>query len=71
MLNSKSDVFKRYLVSALVTFAAGFALVVTPELQTLSLESLEDGALFGLVIAGVRAGIKALFEMSLNIGSGQ
>lgn len=53
---------KRWLVSTGVTFLAGFAIAVLPKIDTLSLSSLGDGALVGVVFAGVRAGVKAALE---------
>lgn len=53
---------KRWVVSSLVTFGAGFAIAVVPQLDALSLDSLKDGAVVGVVFAGVRAGVKAVLE---------
>lgn len=52
-----------YIKSALITFCAGVAIVVIPELDSLSLEAVENGALVGLMFAGVRTGIKLVLEM--------
>ena len=57
-----SENTKRWLISTGVTFAAGFAVAVLPQIDTLSLESLRDGALVGVLFAGVRAGVKAILE---------
>lgn len=53
---------KRWLISTGVTFAAGFAIAVIPQLDSLELSSLKDGALVGVIFAGVRAGVKAALE---------
>lgn len=58
-----SDTTKRWLISALVTFATGFAIAILPQIDSLSLESPQDGALLGIVLVGVRAGIKAILEL--------
>jgi hypothetical protein len=57
---------KELIKSAVITFVAGFALVVIPELDTLSLDSLQDGTVVGLLFAGVRTGLKMLLEMYLT-----
>lgn len=54
---------KRWLISTGTTFVAGFAIAVLPQIDTISLESLQNGALVGLVFAGVRAGFKAVLEL--------
>lgn len=54
--------WKRYLVSAAVTFAAGFALSLIADIDKLTLESLADGTLVGVIFAGVRTGVKLVAE---------
>lgn len=54
--------WKRYLVSSLLTFIAGFCLVFVNEIDNLSLEAVKDGALIGVLFVSVRAGVKALVE---------
>ncbi len=56
----------RYVKSTAVTFVAGFAIVVAPQLESLSLDSVTDGALVGLVFAGARLGIKMVLELYLT-----
>ncbi len=60
-----SDTTRRYVISTLITFAAGFLVVVTPEVQVLTVDTLQHGALLGIFVAGVRAGVKALAEAYL------
>jgi len=60
------ETLQRYLISSAVTFFAGFAVAVLPLLDNLTLESIKNGALFGLVFVGVRAGLKALLEAFLS-----
>lgn len=50
---------KRHLISALQTFVAGFLLGISP---LISSENIGKATVFALVMAGVRAGIKALYE---------
>ena len=54
---------KRHIISALVTFATGFAIVILPELDNLSVGNLSNAVLWGLVFTGLRGGIKALLEL--------
>lgn len=53
---------KRWLISTGVTFAAGFAIALLSQIDSISLSSLRDGALVGVVFAGIRAGVKAVLE---------
>lgn len=58
-----SEHWKRYAWSSGVTFLAAFGLVVLPQLKDMSWESLGGGALVGLLLVGVRAGLKAVVEL--------
>jgi len=57
--------YKKYIVSSIVTFITGFALVLVANIDSLSLESLKAGALTGLLFTAIRAGIKAVAEWFL------
>ena len=57
-----SETTVRYIISTVITFTAGFLVVVTPEVQTLSVDAVQDGAMIGLILAGARAGVKAVAE---------
>lgn len=48
--------------STIITFAAGFAIAVVPHIDALTMDSLWDGSLVGLVFAGARTGIKVVIE---------
>lgn len=50
------------LKSTIITFAAGFAIAVVPHMDALTMDSIKDGSLLGLVFAGVRTGIKVVLE---------
>lgn len=54
-----------HIKSALITFFVGFALVVLPDIDTITLTSLADGTVAGLLFAAVRGGVKALLELFL------
>lgn len=53
---------KKYIFSSIVTFITGFSIAILPMLDSLTLESFENGAITGLIFAGIRAGFKALLE---------
>lgn len=57
------ETIKRYVISTVVTFFAGFAIAVLPLLSDLTIESIQTGALVGVIFAGVRAGIKIVLEV--------
>lgn len=57
--------WKEYAKSSLITFAAAAAMAIAPHIDKLSLESLRDGALVGIVFVAIRAGVKALIEAFL------
>ena len=56
------EVIKRYLISTAVTFTAGFAIALIPNLDNITLENIGTGALAGVVFAALRAGVKAVLE---------
>lgn len=55
---------KRHLVSALNTFITGFGMGIVAYIQTAPLDptNLGKAALFGLLLAGGRAGVKMVSE---------
>lgn len=54
-----------WIKSSIITFVAGFAMVVVPQINTITLDSLDKGVLVGLLFAGVRMGIKMVLEAFL------
>ena len=58
-----SETNKAYIRSSIITFIASFASVIIVEIDSLSLQSFHDGAVVGLLFAGIRAGFKALFTL--------
>lgn len=53
------DQIVRYAISSALTFVAAFAIAVAPFVADVS---PDQAALFGLVMVGVRAGVKAVAE---------
>ena len=60
---------KRYFVSSMITFFSGFVFVLVNSIDSVTLETLRDGSLVGVLLAAVRAGIKALLEAYLDWAS--
>lgn len=58
--------YKRYLVSIGLTFLAGFAVAVIPDIDSLTLQSFKNGGLAGLLFAGIRTGVKFVLEAFLG-----
>ncbi len=56
---------KRYIISSLVTFVAGFALAVVPIIGDITLQSFTNGAIVGVIFVGIRTGTKAVLESFL------
>lgn len=61
-----SNNWKRYLTSSGVTFLAAFILYLSSNLDQLTAENLETGAYIAVVLAAVRAGVKALMELIVS-----
>ena len=53
---------KAYIISGIISFISGFALIVLADIDSLSLGSLKDGGLAGLFFVAVRTGIKYLLQ---------
>lgn len=60
---SDKPLWLRHGISAVLTFLTGFAIALLPELEELTVESLQAGAWVGALFAAVRAGVKAVVEM--------
>lgn len=58
---------KRYLISSGISFLTGFLPVILSSLDTLTMETIKDGALIGIFIAAIRAGLKTLFEYVIPV----
>lgn len=57
---------KRWLFSTLISFLAGFALVMYNEIDNITLSSFSDGVFVGVFFSAVRAGVKAVLELIVN-----
>lgn len=54
--------WERHVLSAVVTFATGFSLALLADIDSFTLEAVQNGAYLGLLFAAVRAGVKAVLE---------
>lgn len=53
---------KKELLSAMYTFLAGFVLGVIPLVDKLSWDNIDVAVIYGLLITGLRSGVKVLGE---------
>jgi len=58
---------KRYVISALVSFLAGFAIVILADINSITLESIKNGSIAGLIFVAIRTGIKGMLEYILSV----
>jgi hypothetical protein len=58
---------KYYLVSSSQTFAAGFIAFLLVDIHRLTVDDIYSGAVVGLILAAIRAGVKAVLEMTLSL----
>lgn len=54
---------KRHLISGAITFFTAFAVVVLSQIDSITIETVQSGAVAGIIFAALRAGIKALLEL--------
>lgn len=56
---------KRWIISTIVTFLGGFLPVILMELDSITLETIQNGAIWGIIFIASRQGIKAILEYVL------
>lgn len=61
--NNYQMTFKTELKSFLITFAVSFAIVLVAQIDALSLETIKDGTILGVIFGAVRAGVKGVLEL--------
>lgn len=54
--------WKRWAISTLITFLAGFAVAILPTINDITLASVQDGTVVGVFFIATRSGFKALLE---------
>ncbi len=62
---TKQKTLKRYIVSSLLTFLAGFLAIILVNIDSITLDSFKDGTLVGIIFLAVRTGLKGLIEWFL------
>ena len=58
--------WKRHLISAGLTFVTGFLIVLTSEVSTLEVDDVSTGVIVGVILAGIRGGLKVLLELAVK-----
>jgi len=53
---------KRYLISSLITFSTGFIVSIAILMNSLTVENVGWSVILGILLAGLRGGIKAVAE---------
>lgn len=62
---------KRYALSSLISFSAGFVVVILANHDSFTLASFQDGSVIGIVFLAVRAGAKLVLEGFLSWYTGR
>ena len=66
IINNPKLNMSEHIKSFLITFMVAFAMVFVADIDKLTLATLSDGVLFGLVFAGIRAGVKAVLQLVID-----
>lgn len=62
---------KKYVVSSLITFGTAFAVALLPQIDSITIESIQTGAVFGIIFTAARAALKAVIEFLIAIKANQ
>ena len=65
MTDETKQTIKRWVISSILSFLTGFALIIFNDIDSISISSFKDGSLVGLIFLATRAGIKAILELFL------
>lgn len=57
---------REYAKSILLSFLTGFGLVILAQIDTITLASLQDGTVAGLIVAAFRTGLKLSLQFALK-----
>jgi hypothetical protein len=58
--------WKRWAMSSGITFATAFAIAIVPNIDSLDLQSFENGAFVAILFTALRAGVKAILEAFIS-----
>ena len=64
-----SQTTKRYIISSLITFLTGFAIVLLSDWDNITLNSIQDGSIVALIFVALRTGLKGVIEYLLSLNS--
>lgn len=53
---------KKYIISSLVTFVTTFAIVLLANYDSITLETVKNGAYVSIIFTAARAGVKSVLE---------
>jgi hypothetical protein len=65
-----SETTKRHLISAIVTFVAGFAASIAVQLQQGIPAEITSALIVGIILSAFRAGVKGAFESLMRLMTG-
>ena len=65
IINNKLNM-NEHFKSFLITFVVAFSVVFVSQIDTLTLATFETGAIFGVLFAALRAGVKAVLEFVIS-----
>jgi len=57
---------KRYILSSAVTFVGAFSATLLMQIDSIELSSFSDGAIVAVLFTAIRAGVKALLELTVS-----
>ena len=60
-----NETLKRYFISSVITFLSGFLLVLYMQIDNITMESLTDGTVIGIMFTAARVGLKGVIEVFL------
>lgn len=58
-----SPTAKRWLISSGLTFISGFSIAMLSVIDQITLETVRNGAVVGVLFTAIRAGLKAALEL--------
>ncbi len=61
-----TQLIKRWAISTLITFLGGFAFVLLGDIDSVTIESFQNGSILGLFFVATRSGVKGVLELFLN-----
>ena len=69
VINNNNLSMKEHIKSFVITFVAGFAIVLVSQINDITLETISSGAIWGVLFGAVRAGFKGVLELFIALYS--